>query len=114
MIPTSIISLFLKLTNYKFSVKIAASIVIAAIVLDTILKTFFDVFTEYLTSICGFVLFVAIIITTYGIGQHFLLIYLKRVNERAQTKKGKGYFDIAYNIVILVQYVLTGIFLFII
>ncbi|HKI09769.1 MAG TPA: hypothetical protein VKA09_15340, partial [Nitrososphaeraceae archaeon] len=71
MIPTSIISLFLKLTNYKFSVKIAASIVIAAIVLDTILKTFFDVFTEYLTSICGFVLFVAIIITTYGIGQHF-------------------------------------------
>lgn len=114
MIPTSIISLFLKLTNGKFSVKIAASIVIAAIVLDTLLATFFDVLTEYLTSIWGFVLFVAIIITTYGIGQYFLLIYLKRVNERAQVKKGKGYFEIAYNIVILVQYVLTGIFLFII
>ena len=114
MIPTSIISLFLKLTNNKFSVKIAASIVIAAIVLDTILATFYDVLTEHLTSIWGFVLFVAIIITTYGIGQHFLLIYLKRVNERAEAKKGKGYFDTAYNIVILVQYVLTGIFLFII
>jgi hypothetical protein len=114
MISTSISSLFLKLTNNKFSIKIAASIVIAAIVLDTMLATFYDVLAEQLISVWGFVLFVAIIIVTYGIGQHFLLTYLKRVNEGTKAKKGKGYFDIAYNIVIFVQYVLTGIFLFLI
>jgi hypothetical protein len=114
MISTSITSLFSKLTNNKFSIKIAASIVIAAIVLDTMLATFYDVLAEQLTSIWGFVLFVAIIIATYGIGQHILLSYLNLVNERTKTKKEKGYFDIAYNIVILVQYLLTGIFLFVI
>jgi hypothetical protein len=103
-------SLF-KLTNNKFSITVASTIVIAAIVLDTTLATFYDVLAEQLASFWGLVLYIAIIIAAYGIGQHFLLTYLKRISAETKGSKGRGYFDMAYNIVILVQYVLTGIFL---
>jgi hypothetical protein len=105
-------SSFFKLTNNEFSITVASSIVIAAIVLDSILATFYDALAQQLSSFWGLVLFIAIIIVAYGIGQHFLITYLKRIS--AGTKGSRGYFDIVYNIVILIQYVLAGIFLIII
>lgn len=79
--------------------------------MDTVLATFYDVLTEQLASFWGLVLYAAIIIAAYGIGQHFLLTYLKRISTETKGRKERGYFDIIYNIVIFVQYVLTGIFL---
>jgi|SRR5919199_5959516 hypothetical protein len=101
MLLMLLISLFFRLTNNRSSVIVTASIVIGAIVLDTIMATFYDVLSRQLSSLLGVMVFLAIIIATYGIGQHFLLGYLKRVSSSSKGNKARRYFDIAHNILLL-------------
>jgi hypothetical protein len=65
-----------------------------------------------LASALGIALFIAIVVAIYGIGQYFILRFIKHVSISIRSKERQ--FDIMYNAMVAIQYVLSFVFLFLI
>jgi hypothetical protein len=60
-------------TTNRRTIGIVGSITLGSLIVDYILGTFFDIFKDQLTSSIGLVIFSAISILLYGIGQYYLV-----------------------------------------
>jgi hypothetical protein len=85
---------------------------VSAIISDMLISTFYSTFQTQLASTLGITLFIGIVIAVYGIGQYFLLRFIKRVSIGIRSKERQ--FDIMYKCLVAIQYVLSCIFLLLI
>lgn len=87
-------------------------VLISAIISDMMISTFYGSLETQLAPALGIALFIGIVVAVYGIGQYFLLRFIKHVRISIRSKERQ--FDIMYKGMVAIQYVLSFIFLFLI
>jgi hypothetical protein len=87
-------------------------VLISAITSDMIISTFYSILQTQLVSTLGIALFIGIVAAVYGIGQYFLLRFIKHVSISIRSKERQ--FDLMYKGMVAIQYVLSCVFLFLI
>ena len=87
-------------------------VLISAIISDMMISTFYGSLETQLAPALGIALFIGIVVAVYGIGQYFLLRFIKHVSISIRSKERQ--FDIMYKGMVVIQYVLSFIFLFLI
>src|SRR5919198_636777 len=87
-------------------------VLISAIITDMMISTFYSSLETQLVSSLGIALFIGIVVAVYGIGQYFLLRFIKHVSISIRSKERQ--FDIVYKGMVAIQYVLSFVFLFLI
>lgn len=90
--------------------KIAIYILIALVIVDMNLATFFDILDEQLVSTAGLILFITTVIFSYGIGQFYLLKFARSASR--DIRDTSQYFRITFDMIVIVQYLLTAILAF--
>lgn len=99
---------FQKLAGKKFPV--AASVLLAAVVADMLIGSFYDVVREELTySGLGVLIFLALVAVIYGLGQYILLGFVKRASKSLRTKSVP--FNALYAATVTIQFGITAILL---
>ena len=78
-------------------------LMIIALVVDMTLSTFSDILNKQSGSLWGIILFVAIVVAIFGIGQHFLLVFLNQLSRQVRSKE--SYLNKLYRILTMTQYV---------
>jgi hypothetical protein len=85
-------------------------VLISAIISDMMISTFYGSLETQLAPALSIALFIGIVVAVYGIGQYFLLRFIKHVSISIRSKERQ--FDIMYKGMVTIQYVLSFIFLF--
>ena len=97
--------------NSNRKISIIAYITIIVLMTDMLLGTFFDVLRLQLISGWGIVIFTAIVMVLYGIGQYFLMKFAKMIIADLKTTAS---FGISASLISISQYTLLTIFLLIV
>jgi hypothetical protein len=97
-------------TNRR-TVRIVGCITLGSVIIDYILGTFFDIFKDQLTSNMGLVIFSAISILLYSIGQYYLLGFVRKISKDV---KMAGIMNKIATITQTTQYILLAILLMIV
>lgn len=98
-------------TTNRRTIGIVGSITLGTLIVDYILGTFFDIFKDQLTSSIGLVIFSAISILLYGIGQYYLVGFAKKISREV---KMAGIMNKFAAITQIIQYTLLAILLVIV
>ena len=91
----------------KVKISILFAVVTSALIIDMTFSTFSDILKEQSASFWVIVSFVAIILTIYGIGQYFLLRYLKQLSEEVRSKESN--LNKLYKLLWVAQYIIAAI-----
>lgn len=103
-------NLILVSKNSNTKISIIAYITIIALITDLLFGTFFDILKQLVTG-WGILIFTAIVMVLYGMGQYFLVRFAKMI---ISDLKRTTSFWISTNLISISQYALLAIFLFII
>jgi hypothetical protein len=95
-------------TTNRRTIGIVGSIALATLIVDYILGTFFDILKDQLTSSIGLVIFSAISILLYGIGQYYLVGFAKKISREVRLADIMNKFA---TITQIMQYILLAILL---
>jgi hypothetical protein len=98
-------------TTNRRTIGIVGSITLGTLIVDYILGTFFDIFKDQLTSSIGLVIFSAISILLYGIGQYYLVGFAKKISREVKLAGIMNKFAIITRIM---QYILLATLLIIV
>lgn len=98
-------------TTNRRTIGIVGSITLGSLIVDYILGTFFDIFKDQLTSSIGLVIFSAISILLYGIGQYYLVGFAKKISREAKLA---GIMNKFATITQIIQYILLATLLIIV
>lgn len=104
-------NLLLVSKNSNRKISIIAYITIVALMTDMLFGTFFDILRPQLNSGWGIVIFTAIAMVLYGIGQYFLVRFAKMIIADLKTTTS---FEISASLISISQYALLTIFLLIV
>jgi hypothetical protein len=98
-------SIFLYLGNKKVSFVVI--LLFTALLVDMTLSTFSDILNKQYASLWAIVLFIAIIIAIFGVGQYFLLKFLNQLSKQVRSKE--SYLNKLYRLLTIAQYVIAAI-----
>jgi len=73
--------LYVAIFQCKKKISVLVILVIIALLVDMTLSTFSDILTEQFSSLGVLLLFIAIIIAIFGVGQYFLLVFLNQLSK---------------------------------
>jgi MFS family permease len=99
------------LKNKNERTLILASVIISALIVDMTLSTFSDILQRQLATVLGILLFIIIIVAIF-VGQYSLYGFVNRVTREVRPKI--LYFSKITSHLVIVQYVITSILLFMI
>jgi hypothetical protein len=98
-------------TTNRRTIAIVGSITLGGLIVDYILATFFDILKDQLTSSIGLVIFSAVSILLYGIGQYYLVAFAKKISRDV---KMAGIMNKFATITQIIQYILLATLLIIV